>query len=249
MRLRDAFLALLLLTGARTAQAADDFCSYGTGVAVLLLDRTTAYDQTDKTVFLQALDGLIAGLGPGDRLVLFTMSGAYTESRKLFDRCKPACPDQGFFTALVSSCRPVLARAEAVTFTRELAQTLAGLLHQPEQTRFSDLFRTVAEAVRPYAAGPQKLRNLILFSDLIENSPFMPEREFKRLPPATVLERVRAAGVLATLDGAAVRVYGFGRDDSPGRPPLPQAQRQRITHSWRAWLEASGAGNVEIGFR
>jgi hypothetical protein len=244
-----ALVALLLLMGAPAAQAADDYCSYGHGTAVLLVDRTTAFDGTDKTLFLQALDGLIAGLGPGDRLVLFTMTGAYTESRKLFDRCKPACPEQGFFTGLMSSCRPVLARSENVAFTRELAQTLAGLLQKPEETRFSDLFRTVAEAVRAYGSGPQKLRAVIMFSDLIENSPLLPERELKRLPPAEVLERLRANGVQARLDGASVRVFGFGRDDSPGRPPLPQAVRQRIAEAWRAWFTAGGAGAIEIGFR
>ena len=115
-------------SAAGTAEAAEDYCSYGHGTTVLLVDRTTAFDQTDKTVFLQALDGVIAGLGPGDRFVLFTMTGAYTESRKLFDRCKPGCPDEGFLGGLVSSCRPVVARSEAVGFTRELAQTLAGAL-------------------------------------------------------------------------------------------------------------------------
>ena len=216
---------------------------------MLLVDRTTAFDATDKTVFLQALDGMIAGLGAGDRLVLYTMTGAYTESRKIFDRCKPACPDEGFFGGLFASCRPVVARSDALGFTRELAQTLAGLLQKPEETRSSDLFRTVAEAVRPYVAGPQSCRTLILFSDLIENSTLLPERELKRLPPPAIVQRLRADGVVAALGGAAVRVFGFGRDDSPGRPPLPQAERQRIEQAWRLWFGAGGAGSVEIGFR
>ena len=247
MRLLAAVAALMLATG--TARAATDYCGYGHATSVLLVDRTTAFDATDKAVFLQALDGMIAGLGAGDRLVLYTMTGAYTESQKLFDRCKPACPDEGFIGDLFASCRPVVARSDALGFTRELAQTLAGLLQKPEETRFSDLFRTVADAVRPYVAGPQKLQNVYLFSDLIENSPLLPERELKRLPPAAILQRLRTDGVLATLGGAAVRVFGFGRDDSPARPPLPQAERQRIEQAWRLWFDASGAGSVEIGFR
>lgn len=249
MILRAGLVALVLLAGAGNARAATDYCGYGHGTAVLLVDRTTAFDATDKALFLQALDGMIAGLGAGDRLVLYTMTGAYTESQKLFDRCKPACPDSGFFNDLFASCRPVVARSDALGFTRELAQTLAGLLRKPEETRFSDLFRTVADAVRPYAAGPQQLRSLFLFSDLIENSSLLPERDLKRLPPAAIMQRLRTGGVIATLGGAAVRVFGFGRDDSPGRPPLPQAERQRIEQAWKLWLEASGAGTVEIGFR
>src|SRR4051794_27525747 len=139
MMLRAALLALFLLTG-RAAGAAEDYCSYGHGTAVLLVDRTTAFDQTDKNVFLQALDGIIAGLAPGDRFVLFTMTGAYTESRKLFDRCKPGCPEEGFLAGLLATCRPVVARSDKVAFTRELAQTLAGLLAPPGGARVSDPF-------------------------------------------------------------------------------------------------------------
>ena len=247
MRLLAAVVALMLATG--SAQAATDYCGYGQATSVLLVDRTTVFDATDRSVFLQALDGMIAGLGAGDRLVLYTMTGAYTESQKLFDRCKPACPDEGFIGDLFASCRPVVARSDALGFTRELAQTLAGLLQKPEETRFSDLFRTVTDAVRPYAAGPQKLQTLFVFSDLIENSPLIPERELKRLPAASIVQRLRTDGVVAMLGGAAVRVFGFGRDDSPGRPPLPQAERQRIEQAWRLWFSASGAGSVEIGFR
>ncbi len=247
MRLLPALLTLILTTG--TARAATDYCAYGHATSVLLVDRTTAFDATDKSVFLQALDGMIAGLGAGDRLVLYTMTGAYTGSEKLFDRCKPACPDEGFLGELFASCRPVVARSDALGFTRELAQTLAALLQKPEETRFSDLFRTVTDAVRPYAGGSQKLQNVFLFSDLIENSTLIPERELKRLPPPVVLQKLRSEGVMATLGGAAVRVFGFGRDDSPGRPPLPQPERQRVAQAWRLWLGASGAGSVDIGFR
>ncbi len=247
MKLLATVMVLLLATGG--ARAATDYCEYGHATSVLLVDRTTAFDATDRSVFLQALDGMIAGLGAGDRLVLYTMTGAYTESQKLFDECKPACPDEGFIGDLFASCRPVVARSDALGFTRELAQTLAGLVQKPEETRLSDLFRTVADAVRPYAAGPQKLQNVYVFSDLIENSTLIPERELKRLSPPAILQRLRTDGVVATLGGAAVRVFGFGRDDSPGRPPLPQAERQRIAQAWRLWFDASGAGSVEIGFR
>ena len=247
MRLLVAAAALLVSAG--SARAATDYCGYGHGTAVLMVDRTTAFDATDKTVFLQALDGMIAGLGAGDRLVLYTMTGAYTESRKLFDRCKPACPEAGFLTDLFASCRPVIARADALGFTRELATTLAGLLERPEETKFSDLFRTVADAIRSYTTGAQKLQTLFVFSDLIENSPLLPERELKRLPATAIVQRLKTDGVTVALGGAAVRVFGFGRDDSPGRPPLPQAERQRIAQAWRSWFEAGGAGSVEIGFR
>ena len=239
----------MLLACTDLAQAAENYCSYGHGTAVLLVDRTTAFDKTDQTLFLQALDRVVSGLEAGDRLVLFTMTGAYTESQKLFDECRPGCPELGFFEELLATCRSTLARSEMVKFTRQLAGTLAGLLKQPEETRFSDLFRTVAEAVRPYSRGPHKVRTLIMFSDLIENSTLLPERDLKRLSPSEILQRLRSSGVTADLEGATVRVFGFGRDDSAGRPPLSQGTRQRIADAWRKWFETSGADSIEIGFR
>lgn len=244
------WLLLVLLLGAGAARAqSTDYCSYGQATAVLLVDRTTAFDDTDRTVFLDALGGIVAGLHAGDRLVAFTMTSAYTESRKIFDRCKPGCPDEGFFAGLLSTCRPVVARSQYQGFMRDLAQTLAQLLRDHEETRFSDLFRTVSEATRPYAGGAQPLRTLVLFSDLLENSTLLPEREMRRLPPAEIVKRLAAADVSAHLAGADVRVFGFGRDDAPGRPPLPQDQRRRVEAAWRSWLQAGGATAIEIGFR
>ncbi len=246
MKRLTAALLVLLLTG--PARAAEDYCNYGTATAMLLVDRTTAFDNTDKTLFLQALDQVVGALGPGDRFVVFTMTGAYTESRKIFDRCKPACPDAGFFAGLLSSCSAVVARSENVGFTRDLAQDLASLLEKPEETRYSDLFRTIAEDVHAEAGG-KPIRTLILFSDLIENSPILSERDVKRLPPDAILKRLAASSVQVGLPGAAVRVFGFGRDDSPSRPPLPQAERQRIEEAWRSWFLAGGATTVDIGLR
>lgn len=244
--LRAALLLVLLASG---AHAAEDYCAYGKATAVLFVDRTTAFDQTDKTLFLQALDGVVTKLSAGDRLVAYTMTGAYTESRKVFDRCKPACPDEGFFGGLVATCRPVIARADSVGYIRELAQAIATLLREPEETRFSDLFRTVAENVRASANPDRPVRTVVVLSDLLENSPLMQERDFKRMTAPDILKRLSTSGVQVNLPGASVRVFGFGRDDSPGRPPLPQAMRQRIAEAWRAWFVAGGAADVDIGFR
>ena len=85
-----------VLAVALPAHAAEDYCGSGHATAILLVDRTTQFDDTDRSVFLDATAGVIAQLGPGDRLVAYTMTGAYTESRKLFEQCKPGCPDTGF---------------------------------------------------------------------------------------------------------------------------------------------------------
>ena len=119
-----AILAALLAT-TLPARAAEDYCAAGHASALLLVDRTTQFDDTDRSVFLDAATGLVTQLGPGDRLVAYTMTGAYTGSRKLFEQCKPGCPDTGFVAGLMSACSPVVARARLRDFTNALAATLA----------------------------------------------------------------------------------------------------------------------------
>ena len=241
-----------LLACSLSVHAAEDYCGYGHATAILLVDRTTQFDDTDRSVFLDATAGLITRLGPGDRLVAYTMTGAYTESHKLFEQCKPGCPDEGFLAGLVSACSPTVARARLHDFTSALAATLATMLRDPEQTPHSDLFRTVAEVTRAHSTGADSarpIRTVVLFSDLLENSALLPERELRHLPPARILLRLQQAGLVPHVPDATVRVFGFGRDDAPGRPPLPQDQRQRIAQVWQQWFQSGGAAEAEIGFR
>lgn len=245
-----AVAVALLFAG--SARAAENYCTYGHGTALLFVDRTTSFDATDRGVFLDAAGDVIDQLGPGDRLVVVTMTGAFTDSRKLFDQCKPGCPDEGFFAGLLSTCAPTLARARLQSFTASLAATLAELLRKPEDTPASDLFRTIAEITRAYATpadASRPIRSVIVFSDLLENSQLLPERELRVLPVARIEKRLDDAGLLPKVGGANVRVFGFGRDDSPGRPPLPQDQRKRIGRVWEDWFRAGGAADVSIGYR
>jgi hypothetical protein len=247
-----AALALILGGLSSPSYAAQDYCSYGHETAVLIIDRTTQFDSVDRSIFLDALGSLIDQLGPGDRLAAFTMTGAYTDSTKLFDQCKPGCPDVGFLAGLMSSCSATLARAARTGFTRSLAVILAGLLRNPEQNPQSDLFRTVAEVTKDLAtrAGEaQPLRNVVIFSDLLENSDVLPERELRSLPVDRVLALLKASEIEPDVAGATIQVYGFGRDDGPRRRPLPQGERQRVVAIWERWFKAGGAADVEIGFR
>ncbi len=250
--MRLLLVVAMLLATCLPAAAAEDYCGYGHATAILLLDRTTQFDATDRSVFLDATSGLIDQLGPGDRLVAYTMTGAFTGSRKIFEQCKPACPDESFFSGLLSTCSPTVARARLGAFTVALAVDLATMLRNPEETPQSDLFRTVAEITRAYSTASNStrpIRTVILFSDLLENSALIPERELRRLTATSIDKRLDAAVLVPRVAGATVRVFGFGRDDAPGRPPLPQDGRRRIAQAWEQWFRLGGAANVDIGFR
>lgn len=241
--------AALLLWPLSARAATVDYCAFGKATAVLLVDRTTRFDKTDQAVFLDAVTALLASLDAGDRLVGYTISADYTQSRKFIDDCKPACPDQGFFGGLLSTCSAVVARARYRQFQTELAAALAEMLRAPEETPASDIFRTVAEDTRAVAADAKPLRQLVVFSDLLENSGILSERDLRRLPPAELSRRLADSGLRASVEGASVQVFGFGRDDAPGRPALPQAQRRLVQSLWEGWFKAGGATSVRIGFR
>ncbi len=225
---RFAVVAVLiagLLRSAPALAAPDDFCQYGQATAMLLIDRTTAFDDTDRSVFLGALDSLMLRLHAGDRLVAYTMTGAYTESRKVFDRCKPGCPDESFLGSLLATCRPVLARAEYRAFVTALAAELARLLREPEETRFSDLFRTVADLTATYA-GEQGAKPLRAGVHLLRSSGELILPSGARVPPAARIRRAAPArpGWHRTAPGRGPR---SGVRLRAGRHPCPAAAAQR----------------------
>jgi hypothetical protein len=233
-------VSLGLLAGHRAAAA--DYCEYGAATAVLLVDRTTRFDTTDQAVFLEAAGALVDRLGAGDRLMALTMT----------DACKPACPEQGLLGDLFGACSDLAAQVRFRQFRASLAGALADLLRHPRDSPASDLFRTVADITASVGAanGPERpLRTLTVFSDLLENSSFLPEREFRRMTPTEGAARLAAADLRAKVAGAAVRVYGFGRDDGPARAALPQAERRSVAMIWERWFRDGGATSVVIGFR
>jgi hypothetical protein len=90
---------------------------------------------------------------------------------------------------------------------------------------------------------------MVVYSDLLEASGVLPAGQIRRLQPDAVARKLEGDRIEARLRGATVRVAGFGRDDAPSRPPLPQDVRRRVEESWRTWLEKGGATDVSIGLR
>ncbi|TCZ51791.1 hypothetical protein [Roseicella aquatilis] len=246
-----AALLLALPALARPAAAAEtDYCAIGDRTSLLLVDRTTRYDAVDRDILVRSVDAFFRRQDPGERLVVAAASGAYTELKLVFNACRPGCPEAGFLGRLTSACRPVLARADFQAFEAEFLARLVELLKQPEEAAASDLFRSVAEATRLVGAnGYAPLRQVLIFSDLLEASSLFPGQAIRRTPPAEALRRLSEAHVAARLAGAEVRVIGFGRSDAPNRPPLPQDIRRRVEESWEGWFRAGGARSVQIGLR
>ena len=246
--------ALVLLAGLVApvpAGAAEfDYCSVGRRTSLLLVDRTSRFDAVDQDILIRTVEAFFRRQNAGERVVVAASSGAYTELRLVFNECRPGCPDEGFFARLTSTCRAVVARGDYLTFEARFIATLRDLLVQPEDAPMSDLFRSVAEATRLVEAnGYAPLRQFLFYSDLLEASSLFPAQAIRRTPPAEALRRLAESGVQPRVQGAEVRVIGFGRGDAPNRPPLPQDIRRRVEDTWQRWFREAGATDVQIGLR
>lgn len=240
------------LIGFRPASAATsfDYCSIGQSTSIFMIDRTTRFDNTDEQILRNQVETFYREQRPGERVLVVAVTGAYTEMRVAFDKCRPACPDEALLARLVSACRPVVARSDLLAFERGFIAVVAELLRNQEEASASDLFRSVAEITRLVEANRYRpLRQMLIYSDLLEASQIFPGTIFRRTPPEAVLRRLNAERIEAKLARTSVRVVGFGRDDAPNRAALAPDVRRRIEESWRQWLTAGGASEVQIGLR
>jgi hypothetical protein len=235
---------------AEAAGSSFDYCSAGQRTSLFVVDRTTRFDRTDEDILVAAADAFAQAQIAGERVIVAAVSGAYTEIRLVMNECRPGCPDENFLSRLVSTCRPVIARGDYVSFERRFITVLMDLLKNQEEAPASDLYRSIAEVTRLVGAnGYRPLRQVVFYSDLLEASQLLPGGQIRRLQPSETIRKLAANKVEAHLDGASFRVVGFGRDDAPKRPPLNQDVRRRVEESWRSWLSHSGASNVQIGLR
>jgi hypothetical protein len=241
---------LLVAYGSAHATSVVDYCLVGERTSVFIVDRTTKFDKTDEQILISQVETFYGDQTPGERVVVVAVSGAYTEMRIVFNECRPGCPEANFIGRLMASCRPVLARGDLLAFERRFITAVRELLRNQEEAPASDLFRAVAESTRMMEANTYRpLRQVLLYSDLLESSSLFPGQTIRRAVPEVALRRLSTERVEAKLQGARVRVVGFGRDDAPNRAPLPQEVRRRVEDIWRQWLRAGGAADVQIGLR
>jgi hypothetical protein len=92
----------------------------------------------------------------------------------------------------------------------------------------------------------KKEAEMFLFSDLIENSPFMPGGEFLMLPNEDLLERVAENQLVPELRGAKVNVFGVGRGGTAERTALPIERLNKIMAFWSKLFADGGSAGVSI---
>jgi hypothetical protein len=236
------------------AAAGQDYCKYGNGVTLVLVDRTTQYDDLDRRIFVEGVDVLFGFLELGERVILQTIEDGYANSRKLFDSCLPGCPPTSVFGSLLSECRGTVARADATRFKRDLAREIKAIVDAPQSFPRSEIILTISTLTSQYATvhdnGTQKkLTKLFVFSDLLENSASVPWPQIATPSTDRTLARVKQLGSLPRLAAAKVYVYGFGRLHDPARSSLTPEMRQSLIKFWTSYFNTGGAGEVHIDQR
>lgn len=219
------------------------YCEAGQNAALFLVDRTTQYDETDQRVMIESIGSVVDSLGTGDRFVLATIDAHYTGSERLANECKPGCPPQGALESIAGGCSAMIAQADLRNFKTQLAQSIRPLADINEEAKSSDIAGTIAQWTQSPPAG-KPFNQVYIFSDMLENSQAIPWAKFKTMDPADGIEKMKSLTRLPAVDGATVRIVGFGRLHDPGRPPLAADMDARIRTFWSEFFKAGGATSV-----
>ena len=240
-----AVLMAAIATFSVTARAETDYCAFSDKVTLLLVDRTTMYDDIDKTQLVSGLEQLYNALGIGDRLIVHTIADHTSASEKVFDGCYPGCPDEGLMGWIVSTCRAGLARSDLLTFREQLALRLREVLYQHEEYPHSAIIATLASTTARYKSVG--LNRLVVFSDLLENSTEFPWPTIATRETQSLHDRLTGLGLSPVLHNVQVVAFGIGRIHDEERTPLTANQRSALLLFWRTYFANSGSASVEIG--
>ncbi len=245
---------LLISLHASTAHSASpqDYCGYGERMVLILIDRTTAYDNRDRQIFASGFERIVESLQLGDKVLVQTIADDYAKSETVFQQCLPGCPDGGISGWLLGQCRSLQARADLTDFKRTLAGSIRKLLRNRQDYEHSDIVRTVARttgALRSLPFGKDKKRKLglvVLFSDLIENSALLPWPAIVSDNQKATFARLEDQDIVPAVDGADVVAFGFGRGHNRSRSPLQPWTERRLRRFWTKYLQSGGAKSVSI---
>lgn len=233
-------LTVLFLHPAAAAQS-DNYCAPTADNVVVYVDKTTPYDDTDKHALVDGIGRLFESLKGGERFTIRTIAESFSSSTALVDACVPFCPDGGFLGDLFGSCTEGVMINDRKHLRDEVVRQLQILLANFVELPNSEIVRTIG------LTAPQELRSgqanrFYLFTDLIENSVYLPGKQFFSDKNDVLLKRVAADKLIPVMAGTNVAVFGVGRGGNPGdRHPLDQKLLEKLTDFWQRYFTAAGA--------
>jgi len=205
-----------------------------TGEVAVLLDVTDPLSPTALTAVTQWLHGLELGLVPNERLTLWVLgTGADGVLQRAFARCYPGRVTDRLFhnpEASTAQCDSLFSRP-----LREAVISAAAAPHFPRSP--------ILEAVREISSQPEfgegRRRQIVLISDLFENTPALDF--YHSVPSCRAFEHSpHGRDLRADLRGVTADVLYLPR--GPGADELDP----RLVQFWRGYLGFCGAGPVRL---
>lgn len=238
-----AILAFIAVAAAHTAPAAaadGRYCSDDAANVILYLDVTTPYDDIDKRALADGIGRIFEGLKGGERLSIRTIEDSFPNSVRLVESCIPYCPSDGFFGDLFSECTEGAAINDNKALRRRIIEALAGRLNRTTELPFSEIVRTLALSA-PEEYRKDRRNTVFVFSDMIENSSYLPGRDFLTADTGALIEKLVADKLVPDLWEADVHVFGVGRAGAAHRDALSQDRLQKVSEFWLKYFAACGA--------
>ena len=239
-----AFATVVAVCVSLASARAGDFDKYcdteGVNV-VLYLDVTTPYDEIDRAALVDGVEKIFGALGDGDRFSIRTIEDAFPNSHRLVDACMPFCKSEGFFDDLFSDCTEGVVIEDRRRLQRDIVAQVSRVAAGSRELENSEIVRTLAmsggEEFRP---GQRNV--FFIFSDMIENSQYLPGRAFLSRTNRDLVSSLAKDRLVPDFHEATVVVFGVGRKGNPdARDPLEQKKIAKIVDFWDAFFSLAGA--------
>ncbi|MCK5359853.1 MAG: hypothetical protein KAJ95_04460 [Gammaproteobacteria bacterium] len=240
-------LTLLLVVPWHSAVAVQqDYCAQGDDTAVLfLIDRTSTFDEQDKKIFADGVNVIFKKLDAGDRLIIHTLTEDFSESKKIFDACRPGCREQGMMSGLFSQCRASVAKSDERKFMRNILTSIKPMISKQEDYPNSEIIETISFMAQEYER--HQPARLIIFSDMIEHSRLARFGQLKESRIPALLDKLDDLGLIRSMQGVEVDVFGFGRDHSTKRQGLKPEKKRNIERFWQAYFKRADVATFHLG--
>ena len=236
-------IALAILIASSTDAAATDnnrFCSPTAPNVVLYLDVTTPYDDLDKQTLVNGATQIFESLRGGERLSIRTIADEFSVTAAY----RTLCP---ILRVARNPARSLLRFTEGVVINEKkrmkasIANELRRAMTASGNLPYSEIIRTLSLSANE-EFRPDRENDFYIFSDLIENSKYLAGKKFLWEPTELLLAVVRNDGLIPTLTGVSVRVFGVGRGGNPENcDALPQEVLTRVENFWKSYFSEAGA--------
>ncbi len=184
---------------------------------------------------------IFESLHGGERVSIRTIADEFSSSRRLLDLCVPFCESHGFLHDLFSDCTEGVVINEKKKMKASIARELVAAMSASGNLPYSEIVRTLARSSTE-EFRPNRPNDIYIFSDLIENSKYLPGKKFLWEPTNSLFAVIRADNQIPRLSGAVVRVFGVGRGGNPEhRDALPQEVLERMEAFWKTYFSDAGA--------